>query len=49
MHSGMMGWLTEPTSSITVTAEQVENFAQQYLNAYIPRTTVGEAEAFYGY
>ena len=48
MHSGMMDWFTA-TSPITVTAEQAEKFAQQYLDAYVPGTTVGEAEAFYGY
>jgi hypothetical protein len=50
MHSGMMGWFTgNPTAPMTVTAEEAENFAQQYLDAHIPGTTVGEAEAFYGY
>jgi hypothetical protein len=50
IHSGMMGWFTgNPTTPMTVTAEQAETFAQQYLDAYIPGTTVGEAEAFYGY
>ena len=51
MHSGgMMGWFTgTPATPMTITAEQAETFAQQYLDAYIPGTTVGEAEAFYGY
>ena len=50
IHSGMMGWFTgSPTEPMTVTAEQAETYAQQYLDAYIPGTTVGEAEAFYGY
>jgi hypothetical protein len=50
MHSGMMGWFTgNPTAPMTVTAEQAENFAQRYLDAYISGTAVGEAEAFYGY
>jgi hypothetical protein len=50
MHSGMMGWFTgNPTEPMPVTAEQAENFAHQYLDAYIPGTTVGEAEALYGY
>jgi hypothetical protein len=50
MHSGMMGWFTaDPAAPMTVTAEQAENFAQQYLDAYLPGTTAGEAEAFYGY
>jgi hypothetical protein len=50
MHSGMMGWFTgNPTTPMTVTAEQAETFAQQYLDAYIPGTTAEEAEPFYGY
>jgi hypothetical protein len=50
MHNSMMGWsFGNPTEPMTVTAQQAENFAQQYLNAYIPGTTAGEAEAFYGY
>jgi len=50
MHSGMMGWFTgNPTTPMTITTEQAENFAQQWLNANLPGTTVGEAEAFYGY
>jgi hypothetical protein len=50
MHSGMMGWFTgNPTQPMTVTTEQAETFAQQYLDAYISGTTAGEAEAFYGY
>jgi hypothetical protein len=51
MHSGaMMGWnIGNPTSPMTVTAEQAETNAQQWLSANLPGTTVGEAEAFYGY
>jgi hypothetical protein len=50
MHSGIMGWYTgNPATPMTVTAEEAETFAQQYLDVYIPGTTVGEAEAFYGY
>ena len=50
MHNSMMGWsIVNPTEPMTVTAQQAKNFAQQYLNTYIPGTTTGEAEAFYGY
>jgi hypothetical protein len=51
MHSGgMMGWFTgNPTAPMTITAEQAEANAQQWLTANLPGTTVGEAEAFYGY
>jgi hypothetical protein len=50
MHSGMMGWFTgNPATPMTVTAEQAETNAQQWLNANLPGTTVGEAEPFYGY
>jgi hypothetical protein len=46
----MMGWFSaNSTKTMTVSAEQAETFAQQYLDTYIPGTTVGEAEAFYGY
>lgn len=50
MHSGMMGWFTgNPATPMTVTAEQAETNAQQWLNANLPGTTVGETEPFYGY
>ena len=50
MHNGMMGWLAgTPTTAATVTAEQAKANAQQYLNTYYLGTTVGDAQAFYGY
>ncbi|MBM4400595.1 MAG: hypothetical protein FJ045_01450 [Crenarchaeota archaeon] len=50
MHSGMMGWFTgNPATPMTVTAEQAETNAQQWLNANLPGTTVDEAEPFCGY
>jgi hypothetical protein len=50
MHSGMMSWFTgNPATPMTVTAEQAETNAQQWLNVNLPGTTVGEAEPFYGY
>ena len=44
--SGIFG---TPTTTMPITAEQAETIAQQFLTASIPGTTVGEAEAFYGY
>lgn len=50
MHSGMMGGFTgTPATPMTVTADQAETNAKQWLNANLPVTTVGEAEPFYGY
>jgi hypothetical protein len=50
MRSGMMGWLTGTTTApATVTVDQAKADAQQYLNAYLPGTTAGDAQAFYGY
>jgi len=51
MHNGgMMSWFTGNSNApMTVTAEQAETVAQQYLDTYIPGTIVGEAEDFYGY
>ena len=54
---GMMGmtggWWGTPTASNTmmpVTAAQARRYAQEYLDAYLPGTTVAdEADAFYGY
>lgn len=50
MHSGMMGWFTgNPATPMTITIQQAEAIAQEYLNTYYPGTTAGEAEPFYGY
>ena len=50
MHSNVRGWFTgNPTTPMTLTAEEAETFAQYYLDGYVPRTTVSEADAFYGY
>jgi hypothetical protein len=50
MHNSIMGWsFGNPTEPMTITVQQAENFAQQYLNTYVSGTTAGEAEAFYGY
>jgi hypothetical protein len=51
MHNGgMMGWISETqTGAITVTVEQVKTYAQQFLTANYPGTTVGSTDTFYGY
>jgi hypothetical protein len=50
MHGGILsGIFGTPTAAMPLTAEQAEANAQQWLSAYIPGTTVGEAEPFYGY
>ena len=50
MSGGIMGWLAGTvTAPSTVTVEQAKTNAQQYLNAYYPGTTAGDAQAFYGY
>jgi len=48
---GMMGgWWGRPSGPMTVTPEQARTYAQQYLDSYLPGTTVDEeADAFYGY
>jgi cytochrome c1 len=49
--AGMMGgWWGRPGGPMTVTPEQARQYAQQWLDSYLPGTTVGdEADAFYGY
>lgn len=50
MHGMMGGWYgVTPTADMPVTSEEAKNYAQQYLNAYIPGATVDEVEPFYGY
>ena len=50
MHSGMMGWITGTTAGpMTVTVEQAKTYAQQFLSANYPGTTVGDVDTFYGY
>jgi len=48
---GMMGgWWGRPSGPMTVTPEQARRYAQEYLDAYLPGTTVADgADAFYGY
>jgi len=51
---GMMGmwggWWRTPTADMPVTAAQALRYAQQWLDTYLPETTVAdEADAFYGY
>jgi hypothetical protein len=50
MSSGMMGGLTETqTGPMTVTVDQAKTYAQQFLTANYPGTTVGDVDTFYGY
>jgi hypothetical protein len=49
---GHMGgwWWGTPTAEMPVTAAQARQYAQQFLDTYLPGTTVaGEVDAFYGY
>ena len=50
---GMMGgygyYTGTPTATMTVTVDQAKANAQQFLNANLPGTTVGDATTFYGY
>jgi len=47
---GMMGnRFSKPTATMSVSAEQAENIAQQYLDSTLPGLTADEAETFYGY
>ena len=49
---GMMGWFTtqEPTAEMPISSDQALQYAQRYLDDYIPGTQVAEeADGFYGY
>lgn len=48
---GMMGgWWGTPSGEMTITPEQARTYAQAWLDANLPGTTVAdEADAFYGY
>ncbi len=49
-NSGYCNWFRgQPTTSPTITGEQAEALAQQYLDVYYQGTTVDEGTAFYGY
>lgn len=46
----MGGWRRAPTGAMPVSAEQARELAQQWLDLYLPGTSVAEeADAFYGY
>ncbi len=50
MRGGILGGIFgTPTTTMTVTAAQAKANAQQYLNTYLPGTTVGDVTMFYGY
>ncbi len=49
--TGFCNWFrgTIMTATPAVTVDQTKANAQQYLNSYLPGTTVGDVTAFYGY
>lgn len=50
--AGMMGgsWWGPPTADMSVTEDQARTYAQQFLDNYLPGSTVAdEADTFYGY
>ncbi len=48
--AGYCNWLRGTTTATpTVTLDQAKANTQQYLNAYLPGTTVGDVTTFYGY
>ncbi len=50
MMNGMMGGYNRGTSGeMTVSSEQAQTIAQQYLNSSLPGKTAGDADAYYGY
>jgi len=50
MSAGMMGtYRTTPTAVMPITVDQAKASAQQFLNANLPGTTVGDVTVFYGY
>jgi hypothetical protein len=50
MSGGMMGWISGTQAGpITVTVDQAKAYAQQFLDANYPGTTVGSIDTFYGY
>ena len=49
-HWGMMGRFSPSYSgTMSVSEDEARAYAQRYLDRYLPGTTVGEADAFYGY
>jgi hypothetical protein len=50
MNAGMMGtYRTTPTAVMPITVDQAQASAQQFLNANLPGTTIGDVTVFYGY
>lgn len=49
MMSGMMWGTPSPSAPMTVTEEQAREYAQEFINGYLPGGKVEEAERFYGY
>jgi hypothetical protein len=49
MMSGMMWGTPAINSPMSVTAEQAEQYAQKFIDTYLPGAKVNDAERFYGY
>jgi len=49
MMSGMMWGTPGLNAPMSVTAEQAEEYAQSFIDAYLPGAKVADAERFYGY
>jgi hypothetical protein len=50
MSGGMMGWVRgTPSATMQVTADQAKTYAQQFLDANLLGTTIGDIDTFYGY
>jgi hypothetical protein len=49
MMTGMMWGYRASSAPMTVTEDQAKKNAQDYLNSYLPGSTVGDADRFYGY
>jgi hypothetical protein len=48
--AGYCNWFrTAPTTTPTITVEKAKENAQQYLNSYLPGTTIGDVTTFYGH
>jgi hypothetical protein len=49
MMSGMMWGTPAINAPMSVTAEEAEQYAQKFVDGYLPGAKVGDAERFYGY
>src|SRR4030042_988431 len=49
MMSGMMWGTPNPSAHMTVTEEQAKQYAQEFIDGYLPGAEVEDADRFYGY